>query len=184
MLFFTDQHDGVDKEYKHIFFFNRSGGYMGFGLQLDVINEIEWFFKVFIHLPYLIVETVIIVIIQFFVLGHPVRKILELKSSVFDIDVVLFENCACKLLHYMMYTCSLHFHIVVPNFQLDRHRPFVVFFAVKLFQQILTHLALQIIRPALVLQVLEFSTLDFNVYDVAWAHTFQSSSFIFRSYGH
>ena len=116
MFLLTDEEDGVDKEDEDIFFLNRSGGYMSFGLILDVIDKIERLLEGSIYFPYLIMEAVIIIIIKFFVFSHPICKLFEFKSSMIDIYAVLFENCPCELLYYMMNTCSFHFHIIVPNF--------------------------------------------------------------------
>lgn len=69
-----------------------------------------------IYLPNLTMKALIIVIIQLFVLKHPIFKLLKLKFTSFYIYVITFEDANSKLSYQIMNIGGNDLNIILSHF--------------------------------------------------------------------
>lgn len=72
-----------------------------------------------IDFPNFAVEALVVVVVELFVLEHPVPKLLELQPAGLDVDVVALEDADGELFHHMMNVNGRDFHIVLSDLYLE-----------------------------------------------------------------
>ena len=94
---------------------------MSFGAKLRLLKCEKRPLSGLVNLPDFIVETIIVVVIEIFVLPHPVCELGQLECTSDNVDVVLFEDIAGKLLHDVMDAGCFYLHIIVSHLELQSH---------------------------------------------------------------
>ena len=99
---------------------------LSLGRVLHVLEGVEWLIGLPVNLPDFVMESIVVVVVEFFVLLHPVGKVPQLEGALPSVDAILFKDSAGKFLDDVMNAGRLHFHVIIAHLQLDRHRAFVI----------------------------------------------------------
>ena len=65
-------------------------------------------------------KALVVVVVEIWVFFYPVKKILKFQFSILLIDLVVSEDALRQLLHQMMNTSCLNFHIILSHFNFER----------------------------------------------------------------